>query len=378
MKNSEDDGRRVRESRSAPVAERLRDRPRSRTQRLTRKLRRVRALLYSAPIAMALVLAACGSSAKTSTTSAVNIGTTAKSGGLIIDINGPLSDPFFTAMKQGADVAARALGINYQYSAAANENNLAPDYSALIKDAIARHPAAIAIGDFIPATFDPLIKQATRAGIPVVVLNTGYSTWQSDGAIAYVGSTPQGQGLGDGHAALGVGVHHLLCVDNVPANPSIGQECQAAGGVMRAAGGTLDQLNLSPSQANDPAAQTEAIRGYVVSHPSIDGITDNNSATTQDVLSAVKSAGKSGKIKVGSTAVSTGALEDVQSGTMAWINDQQAYLQGFYSLVIAAQYVRYGVQPTAPVLTGGLIINKSNVAKALAVQQKYPGLRGAD
>ena len=114
-------------------------------------------------------------------------GTASASGGLIIDVNGDLANPIFPAVLEGAKAAAKELGINFQYSAPPNESNFVPDYSALIKEAIARHPAAMVIGDFVPSAFDPLIKEATRKGIPVVVMNTGINSWRTDGALAFVG-----------------------------------------------------------------------------------------------------------------------------------------------------------------------------------------------
>ena len=100
-------------------------------------------------------------------------------------------------------------------------------------------------------------------------------------------------------------------------------------------------------------------------------------AIATDAVTALGNLGKSGTIKVGTMDVSTAVLNDVKNGTLGWVIDQQGYLQGFDSLQIAAQYLRYKLAPTAPVNTGGLIISKSNVYAALAVQKQYPGLRGA-
>ena len=47
------------------------------------------------------------------------------------------------------------------------------------------------IGNFIPSAFDPLIRQVTSAGIPVVVVNSGLPSYQADGAIGYVGVLPR-------------------------------------------------------------------------------------------------------------------------------------------------------------------------------------------
>jgi simple sugar transport system substrate-binding protein len=296
---------------------------------------------------------------------------------LIIDLNGPLSDPFFGAVKQGADAAAGALGIDYQYSATANETNFVPDYSTLIRQAIGRHPSALVIGNFVPSAFDPLIKQAVAAGIPVVVMNTGLESWQADGAIAFVGAPPGSLGEAHGAGAVKAGVRHLLCVNHAPVNPALGQECQGAGAKLAASGGTMTELDIPTADNANPSAVTEDIHGFLASHSDIDGVMTLGSAISTDAIAAVKAAGRFGKVVIGTGDVSTADLQAVKSGDLGWVIDQQGYLQGFDSLQIAAQYVRYKIYPTQTIMTGGVVIDKDNVDAVLAVQTAHPGLRGA-
>jgi simple sugar transport system substrate-binding protein len=296
--------------------------------------------------------------------------------GLIIDLNGPLSDPFFGAVKLGADAAAKMFNIEYQYSAPASVANFVPDYTTLINQAVARHPAAIVIANLVPSAFDPLIKKITAAGTPVVVMQSGLETWQSDGALAFVGKSYPSTGRAAGEAALKTGVHHLLCVNSAPTNPSLGLACQAAKATMVAAGGTGVELDIPTVNGSNIAALTQDIQGYLSSHSDIDGIFTLGSPVAVGAVAAVKNLGKSSTITVGTTNVSTQVLQDVKSGALAWVLDQQGYLQGFVSLQIAAQYVKYRIYPTSPVLTDGLIITKSNVDSVLAVQSQYPGVRG--
>jgi simple sugar transport system substrate-binding protein len=338
------------------------------------------AAVAAALIGAAVAVSGCTSSASSSQSgggSGSGTTVTSASGGLIIDINGPLSDPFFGAMKQGADAAARQLGINYQYSAAKDETNVVPDYTALLQEAIGRHPAALVVGDFVPSTFDPYIRQATAQGIPVVIVNSGLSSWQADRALTFVGEEPVQAGHAAGQAAAQGGARHLLCVDHAPVNPALAQRCQGAASAMAAAGGTSAVLDIPAADNGNPAAVTQDIQGYLRSHPQIDGVMTQGAAIATDAVAAVGNLGKAGMIKVGTMDVSTAVLNDVKTGTLGWVIDQQGYLQGYYSLQIAEQYLRYKLTPTASINTSGLIITKTNVDAALAVQKQYPGLRGA-
>ena len=55
----------------------------------------------------------------------------------------------------------------------------------------------------------------------------------------------------------------------------------------------------------------------------------------------------------------------------------QPYLDGYYGLVAAYQYVKYGMLPAGQILTGPLMITKDNVDQVLKISKEYPGVRGA-
>ena len=51
---------------------------------------------------------------------------------VIIMVSGPLIEPFFGPLKKGADDAAKALGIEYQYSTIQDFNNVQADLTRLV------------------------------------------------------------------------------------------------------------------------------------------------------------------------------------------------------------------------------------------------------
>jgi simple sugar transport system substrate-binding protein len=329
-----------------------------------------------------LVLVACGGKADNNGGSSSQASPAAKGDGetigLIIDLNAPLADPFSGPVKQGADQAAKDLGVNYEYQSTKDLSNFVPEYTALFRQAMGRKPAAIVIGNYVPDAFDPLIKEASGKGIPVVVMNGGLTTWRANNAIGFVGSSPEGDGTAAGKAAVKADVEHLLCVDHAPVNPALGQRCQAAKAELTAAGGTMDVLNIPVSDSTNPSAVTQDVRGYLSSHSQIDGIFTLGAQIATNAIAAVKAVDKAGKIAIGTLGNSTAGLKQVKSGELTWIIDEQPYLQGYYTVHIAAQYARTKMAPTEAIMTGGLIIDKGNVDEVLAVQEKYPGIRGAN
>jgi simple sugar transport system substrate-binding protein len=323
--------------------------------------------------AVALAVAACSSSADSKPASASTH--SASAGGLIIELNGPLSTEGFSQIKMGSDTAARELGINYEYSAPPNLNNFTADYTNLFREALARHPVAMVVGDFIPSAFDGLIRQATSSGIPVVIINNGESSWQKDGALTYVGPSYPGDGVAGADAARKAGVTDLLCVDQTT-SPAVEQICTSAGQAMRSAGNKYYQLNVPLNDLGNPAQLTQDIQGFLSSHPQINGVFTAGSGFGTDAAAAVKNLGKTADIKVGGNEVTPTILQDVKNGAITWEVGVQPFLQGFDALQVAAQYVQYRINPTAPVITGGFIIDKANINQELAIQAKYPGLLG--
>jgi simple sugar transport system substrate-binding protein len=272
-------------------------------------------------------------------------------------------------------MAAKALGVRYEYSAPPSLNNFTSDYTTLIREAIARHPAAMVVGNFIPTAFDPLIKQATRSGIPVVVEDTGLATWRSDGAIGFAGVSFASVGAAAASNAMQAGVHRLLCVDQTT-NPYIEQVCTAAATAMRAAGGTCYRLNAPLDDLGNPAALTQDIQGYLASHPQIDGVFTAGSGFGADAADAVQRLGKVSSIKVGGNEVLPSTLQGIKNGTIAFEISNQPFLEGFDSLQIAAQFARYKVYPGAPIITNGAVVGRANIGQYLAVNSQHPGLLG--
>lgn len=328
-----------------------------------------------------LLLAACssGNSSSSGQTASSSTARAASASGPqmnIIMISGGLSDPFYAAFKEGAQQAATQLGVHFQYLTFTDPSN--PTESQYIQDlntAIAEKPSAILFSDYFPSGDDPIIKKETAAGLPIVENNTGAASWQQLGAIGFVGQdeTLAGEAAGKAEAAAGVKVG--LCVDQFVNNVALVDRCQGFTNAMKAAGDSAITLNLPGTDGASDATTTADIAGILRSHSDIDGIFTLGSGYALDAIRASQQVGRSEKI--GTTDISTNVLADVTSGKLLFTIDQQPYLQGYYSLLIAYQYVRYGLRPVTQITTGPLVITKSNVGQLENINHEFPGIRGA-
>src|ERR1700712_780060 len=105
----------------------------------------------------------------------------------IIMLGGPSSDPFWGAVQQGFDTAVKDLGVQGQWVAPADFNDIVPIYPKLFEGALAPPPGAIGGGNFFPEPTEPLIKQAAAEGIPVIIINSGGDHYKDLGAIGFIG-----------------------------------------------------------------------------------------------------------------------------------------------------------------------------------------------
>jgi simple sugar transport system substrate-binding protein len=220
-----------------------------------------------------------------------------------------LWDPFFGAIKKGADDAAKDLGVDYQWVTGTDPNNFLADYAKLVKQSASRHPSALVIGNYFPDTLDPIIKDITTAGIPVIVFHHGGGTWKQDGAIGYVGFSARELGRCVAELEIKAGAKHGLCVNHVPGNTTLELDCAGYDDAFKAAGGSSKVLMIQFSDASNSALVTQAIKGQLSSDPTLDAVWTIGAEQAVDSVEAIDQLGKTGKIANGSLGLSMGSLE---------------------------------------------------------------------
>jgi len=292
----------------------------------------------------------------------------------IVFVSGPLTDSFFPPLYNGAKQAAHDLGIKFNYIPI-NEADIEQSSAQTMQAAIAQHPDALVVGDFVTPVVDPLIKQAIKKGIPVYVDQSGQDQWQADGAFGFIGQQGPATGQAGGRELIKDGVKHALCVNNVPGNPYLTKICMGLAAAMKAAGGDSVMLPLPTADSTDPQKVTQDIGAFLASHKSIQGILCENAAVGSDAVTAAQQANR--KVHIGTLALSKQTISQLQSGQLDFLINEQPYLDGYLGMLFAYTYAKYGLSPIGAVATGPAIVDKSNLAKILSVVKKYPGVLGS-
>ena len=296
---------------------------------------------------------------------------------LIIMVSGPLIDPFFSSLKKGVDDASQALGVKTQYSTITSFDNVQADLVRLLDIAVSRNPDALLVGNFFPDAMGPLVKRASDSGIPVIIHNTGASNWRDLGAIGYVGEAPYQMGKTAGEYFQNRGAKTGICFIHIPGQPALEQRCAGFEDAMKQAGGSAVIVSVPATDSQNSQAVLQALKGAIQSNSDLDAIFTLGATQAALAVQAVKEQDKAGSISVGTTDLSTPMLEAVKSGDLQFLIDQQPYLQGYYSVTGAVQYLKYGLAPVDRIQTGPLMITAENADQVLEANRKHAGVRGA-
>jgi len=291
-------------------------------------------------------------------------------------VSGPLNDSFFPPLYQGAQDAAKALGVKLNYIPI-DEADIEASSARTMQAAIAQKPDAIVVGDFITSVVDPLIKQAVAAGIPVYVNQSGQDQWQADGAFGFVGQQGPAVGAAAAEHLHASGSSKILCVINVPGNPYLQAICKGLGDKAKELGIASENLELPTADSTDQGKVSRDIGAYLQSHSGFDGIFTENAAVGTAATAAVDVAQLTGKIQVGTMEISKVALQQIKDGKLLFLINEQPYLDGYYGVLFAYQYAKFGLAPVGTVATGPSVVDKTNADKISTVFNTYPNVVGS-
>jgi simple sugar transport system substrate-binding protein len=304
-----------------------------------------------------------GSTSSTSTGSATgSTASTTSSSGLTIDMvtHASPGDSFWTVVQNGAEAAAAKLGVKLDY--AASGGNVQKQVQ-LINSAAAAKPAAIITTLADPTAFTPPIKAAEAAGVPVFTINSGTSVYTSTGSLGHVGEDATVAGVGVGKKFDTLSVKHVLCVVQERGNTDLENYCS---GLKSAFSGQYTEMYVNGT--TDLTGSQQQIQAELASNPSIDAVFTLDAPIAPLAVAAAAAINR--KVTVGTWTLSPQVLQDIESGQIAFAEDQQPYLQGYLSVVIATEYAKDGIRPSSAVLTGPNFVTKANAEQVIALSAK--------
>ncbi|WP_338723132.1 sugar ABC transporter substrate-binding protein [Devosia sp. XK-2] len=282
---------------------------------------------------------------------------------IIAVTHGQASDPFWSIVKNGMTQGATDSGVTVDYRAPETFDMVA--MSQLIDAAVNQKPAGIIISNPDPDALGASIDRAVAAGIPVISMNSGIAAAAGLGIRLHVGQDELPAGVTVGEKLRGLGLTHVLCVNQEVGNAALDQRCQ--GVTQGFEGGKVTTL---PTSA-DPAEIEAKIQAAITSDPSIDLILGLSAPLVGErAVAVVEKLGVGDKVKVASYDLSASFLQSVADGKALFAVDQQPYLQGYLPVTFLALNARYGTIPAGNVASGPSFVTQDTAAQVIALSSE--------
>ncbi len=277
-----------------------------------------------------------------------------------------VTNPFWKAVRTGADKAAKALGADVEHAAPTKPDNI-EEQTRLVEDWIVKKPDAFV---FVPVDYKalvPSIEKVNRAGIPIVIFSnrmTGVDV------VSYVGSDDETIGYELGRylfEALG-GKGKVIHIDGVPAAITAQNRKKGFDRALKESPG-IELLASQPGNYRRlPAVQV--MENLMQRFPAIDGVFCANDDMAVGVVEALEAAGRGGKTRVvGIDAIPDGAAA-IAKGRLLASADYSGHDQGFLAVTAAVKHLR-GERVPKEIALPVVIVDKTNVqAWLLPIEDK--------
>ncbi|MFJ4172360.1 substrate-binding domain-containing protein [Paenarthrobacter sp. NPDC089714] len=268
-------------------------------------------------------------------------------------------DTFWDIVRKGAEEAAAKDNVDLLYSGDSEPGKQVQ----LVQQAIDQKVDGIAVTAATPDALKDVLKKATDAGIPIVLLNAGGDVFQKLGGFTYFGSDEKLAGQAVGDKLVELGYKHPICVIHQQGAVNLEDRCA---GVKSKVPGTE---NLYVDGKDMTAVQSTATAKLQASKDA-DVVVGLGAPITLTLIKSVKDASSSAK--VASFDLNADLASKIESGDVVFTVDQQPYLQGYMGIDALWQNKRGGFKLGGgqPVLTGPAIVDKSTASDVLKFAQQ--------
>jgi len=307
--------------------------------------------------ALALGVVACGSD-DNSSSGGGSSSSSGSSGGknykmtLIAGVKG---DEFYLTMNCGAQAEAKAKGVSLDFQGPDEFD--ASQQTPIVNAVAAKKPDAVLIAPTDTKAMYAPIKQLSDNGSKVVLVDTTLD--DPSMAVSQISSDnlKGGQTAASELAKLIGGSGKVMVVNVKPGISTTDQRAQGFAQGAKAAG--LDYIGQQFDD-DDPAKAASVVSATLSKHPDLKGIFAANLFSAEGAATALKQAGKLGKVKIVGFDAGPKQVQDLKAGlAQALIAQQPAEIgkQGVDQALAALQ----GKPTTKKIGTGFTVITKDNL-----------------
>ncbi|WP_434598899.1 sugar ABC transporter substrate-binding protein [Streptomyces sp. A5-4] len=268
-------------------------------------------------------------------------------------------DSFWDIVQKGAEQAAVKDNIKFLYA----HNDEGQQQAQLVDSYIDKKVDGLIVSLAKPDAMKAAVARATKAGIPVITVNSGTAESKKFGALTHIGQdeTIAGEAVGE---ELGKrGRKKALCILHEQGNVGHEQRCA---GAKKTFDGDLQNLYVDGTNMPDVQASIEA---KLQSTKGIDAVVTLGAPFADAAVQAKEQAGSEAEIDT--FDLNAKVVTALKDDTLGFAVDQQPYVQGYEAVDLLWLY-KYNDNVLGggkPVLTGPQIITKKD-APALEAYTK--------
>jgi simple sugar transport system substrate-binding protein len=281
-------------------------------------------------------------------------------------VNHVTTNPFFTATIYGIQDACSITGCGYQWTG--STSSLVSQMVSAFNSAIAAKASGIGCCLIDNTAFNAPVNNALGKGIPVIAYNADVSAGVPNNRMSYVGQNNLTAGAAVAAQILKTGlVKKGDLVAGIIATPGTGNiqpRIDGAKPVLVKAGMEFVEVGTS---ATTGAPEYNKIAAWYAGHKDCKFMFGVDSGDSDAIAQFIQQNNLKGKMGGSGWDVGTPVVQGVQAGNLSFTIDQQAYLQGFDTIMQLFLYqVSGGLMKPTNTDTGLGIVVQSTVQPYLA------------
>jgi simple sugar transport system substrate-binding protein len=275
------------------------------------------------------------------------------------------TNSFFTATIYGIQDACAITGCSYQWTG--SQKSLSSEMVSAFSSAIAAKANGIGCCLIDNTAFNKPVDRALDKGIPVLAFNADVSAGVANHRQAYIGQNNLTAGAAVAEQILKSGVKKGDLVAGIIATPGTGNiqpRIDGAKPVLQKAGIHFVEVGTS---ATEGAPEYNKISAWYAGHRDVKFMFGVDSGDSNAIAQFIQKQNLKGKVGGAGWDVGTPVVEGVKAGNLTFTIDQQAYLQGFDTIMQLFLFnVSGGLMKPTNTDTGLGIVVKSTVGPYLA------------
>jgi simple sugar transport system substrate-binding protein len=290
-------------------------------------------------------------------------------------VNHVTTNSFFTATIYGCQDACALTGSSFQWTG--SNNSIVSDMVSAFNTGIAAKANGIGCALIDNTAFNTPVDTALSQGIPVIAYNADVAAGTKNNRMAYVGQNNLTAGAAVGEAILKAGVKSGDLVAGIIATPGTGNiqpRIDGAKPILTKAGVNFVEVGTS---ATEGAPEYNKISSWYAGHKDVKWMMAVDSGDSNAVAEFIQKQGLKGKVGASVWDVGLPVAQAINAGYVTATIDQQAYLQGFDTIMQLFLFnVSGGLMKPTDTDTGIGIVTSSNV-KPYLIANRFEGTGAA-